>query len=189
MEGVSQEAIGLAGHLGLNRLTVLWDDNNITIDGPVSLSSSTDQIARFKACNWNTIAIDGHDRNAVADALRKAKASDKPTLIACKTTIGKGAPTKAGLNKAHGSPLGDEEIAGTRKARGWDHAPFEIPDNVYAEWAKPAEAGAAAHIEWTKRLENNYSLFRPVHGLYGLLPSVGSFGFPNGYSNHLCCDP
>ena len=155
MEGVSQEAIGLAGHLGLNRLTVLWDDNNITIDGPVSLSSSTDQIARFKACNWNTIAIDGHDRNAVADALRKAKASDKPTLIACKTTIGKGAPTKAGLNKAHGSPLGDEEIAGTRKARGWDHAPFEIPDNVYAEWAKPAEAGAAAHIEWTKRLENN----------------------------------
>ncbi len=153
MEGVSQEAIGLAGHLGLNRLIVLWDDNNITIDGPVTLSSSTDQIARFKAAKWNTIAIDGHDRGAVAAALRKAKASDKPTLIACKTTIGKGAPTKAGLNKAHGSPLGDEEIAGTRKARGWDHAPFEIPDHVYADWAKPAAAGTQAHADWKMRLK------------------------------------
>ncbi|GGX59450.1 transketolase [Litorimonas cladophorae] len=152
MEGVSQEAIGLAGHLGLNRLTVLWDDNNITIDGPVSLSSSTDQIARFKAANWKTIAVDGHDRDAVADALRQAKSSDKPTLIACKTTIGKGAPTKAGLNKAHGSPLGDEEIAGTRAARGWSHAPFEIPDHVYAEWAKPGKAGAEEHSKWAKRL-------------------------------------
>ena len=153
MEGVSQEAIGLAGHLGLNRLIVLWDDNNITIDGPVTLSSSTDQIARFKAAKWNTIAIDGHDRGAVAAALRKAKASDKPTLIACKTTIGKGAPTKAGLNKAHGSPLGDEEIAGTRKARGWDHAPFEIPDHVYADWAKPAATGTQAHADWKMRLK------------------------------------
>ena len=155
MEGISQEAIGLAGHLGLNRLTVLWDDNNITIDGPVSLSSSTDQIARFKASKWNTIAIDGHDRDAVADALRQAKASDKPTLIACKTTIGKGAPTKAGLNKAHGAPLGDEEIAGTRKARGWSHAPFEIPNHVYADWAKPANAGTQAHADWTKRVKAN----------------------------------
>ena len=152
MEGISQEAIGLAGHLGLNRLIVLWDDNNITIDGPVALSSSTDQIARFKSANWNTIAIDGHDREAVAAALTKAKASDKPTLIACKTTIGKGAPTKAGLNKAHGSPLGDEEIAGTRKSRGWDHAPFEIPDHVYSDWAKPADAGTQAHSDWKKRL-------------------------------------
>lgn len=153
MEGISQEAIGLAGHLGLNRLIVLWDDNNITIDGPVSLSSSTDQIARFKASNWNTIAVDGHDRVAVADALRQAKLSDKPTLIACKTTIGKGAPTKAGLNKAHGAPLGDEEIAGTRAARGWSHVPFEIPDSVYADWAKPAEAGAKAHADWAARVE------------------------------------
>jgi len=142
MEGVSQEAIGLAGHLALNRLIVLWDDNNITIDGPVSLSSSTDQIARFKAANWNAIAIDGHDREAVAKALTEAKASDKPTLIACKTTIGKGAPTKAGLNKAHGSPLGDEEIAGTREARGWSYPPFEIPDHVYSDWSKPGEIGA-----------------------------------------------
>ena len=155
MEGISQEAIGLAGHLRLNRLIVLWDDNEITIDGAVSLSSSTDQIARFKAAQWNTIAIDGHDRDAVADALRKAKASDKPTLIACKTTIGKGAPTKAGLNKAHGAPLGDEEIAGTRAARGWNHAPFEIPRSVYADWAKPAKAGAESHAGWAERLKSN----------------------------------
>ena len=91
----------------------------------------------------------------MAEALRKAKASDKPTLIACKTTIGKGAPTKAGLNKAHGSPLGDEEIAGTRKARGWDHAPFEIPDHVYADWAKPAAAGTKAHADWADRLKSH----------------------------------
>ena len=155
MEGISQEAIGLAGHLGLGRLIVLWDDNNITIDGPVGLSSSTDQIARFKAANWDTFAIDGHDRDAVAEALRQAKVSDKPCLIACKTTIGKGAPTKAGLNKAHGSPLGDEEIAGTRAARGWTHAPFEIPDSVYADWAKPGAAGARAHADWAVRLGSN----------------------------------
>jgi len=155
MEGISQEAIGLAGHLGLNRLIVLWDDNNITIDGPVSLSSSTNQVARFEAANWNTIAIDGHDRDAVAAALSQAKTSDKPTLIACKTTIGKGAPTKAGLNKAHGSPLGDEEIAGTREARGWSYAPFEIPDHVYSDWAKPGAAGSRAHANWSERLKNN----------------------------------
>jgi len=153
MEGISQEAIGLAGHLGLNRLIVLWDDNNITIDGPVSISSTTDQIARFKASNWNTIAVNGHDRAQVAEALRRAKTSEKPTLIACKTTIGKGAPTKAGLNKAHGSPLGDEEIAGTRAARGWTHAPFEVPQSVYDDWAKPAEAGGKAHQAWKARLE------------------------------------
>lgn len=153
MEGISQEAIGLAGHLGLNRLIVLWDDNDITIDGPVSLSSSTDQVARFKACNWNVISVDGHDRDQVAAALRKAKASDKPTMIACKTTIGKGAPTKAGLNKAHGSPLGDEEIAGTRTARGWDHPAFEVPQSVYDDWAKPGQSGAAEHAAWAKRLK------------------------------------
>ena len=155
MEGISQEAIGLAGHLGLNRLIVLWDDNNITIDGPVSISSTTDQIARFKASNWNAIAVDGHDRGQVAEALRQAKSSDKPTLIACKTTIGKGAPTKAGLNKAHGSPLGDEEIAGTRAARGWDHAPFEVPQSVYDDWAKPAQAGGTAHADWKTRLKEH----------------------------------
>lgn len=152
MEGISQEAISLAGHLSLNNLTVLWDDNNITIDGPVSLSDSTNQKKRFEASGWKVIEIDGHNPQQVASALRRAKTSDKPTMIACKTTIGKGAPTKAGLNKAHGSPLGDEEIAGVRKAIGWDHGPFEIPDSVYKLWKRPARRGRKDHREWAERL-------------------------------------
>ena len=152
MEGISQEAISLAGHLALNKLIVLWDDNNITIDGAVSLSDSTNQKKRFEACGWKVIEIDGHNPQQVASALRRAKKSDKPTMIACKTTIGKGAPTKAGLNKAHGSPLGDEEIDGVRKAIGWSHAPFEIPDEVYKLWKRPGRRGRKAHREWKDRL-------------------------------------
>ncbi len=152
MEGISQEAISLAGHLALNRLTVLWDDNNITIDGPVSLSDSTNQKKRFEASGWKVIEIDGHNPQQVASALRRAKKSDKPTLIACKTTIGKGAPTRAGTSKAHGAPLGDEEIAGTRAARGWDHGPFEVPDSVYKLWKRPGRKGRKAHREWKERL-------------------------------------
>lgn len=155
MEGISQEAIGLAGHLGLNKLTVLWDDNSITIDGPVSLSDSTNQKKRFEASGWKVIEIDGHNPQQVASALRRAKKSDRPTMIACKTTIGKGAPTKAGLNKAHGSPLGDEEIAGVRAAIGWDSAPFEIPDNVYKLWKRPARRGRKDHREWAERLSGS----------------------------------
>ncbi|MGJ8564896.1 MAG: transketolase [Alphaproteobacteria bacterium] len=153
MEGISQEAIGLAGHLKLNRLIVLWDDNNITIDGAVSLSDSTDQLKRFQASGWKTIAVDGHDPRKVANALRAAKKSDKPTLIACKTTIGKGAPTKAGTSGVHGAPLGAEEISGVRKALGWDHAPFEVPDDVYAMWKRPGRRGAKEQREWTERLK------------------------------------
>jgi transketolase len=153
MEGISQEAISLAGHLALNKLIVLWDDNNITIDGPVSLSDSTSQKKRFEASGWKVIEIDGHNVNQVASALRRAQKSDKPTLIACKTTIGKGAPTKAGSNKAHGSPLGEEEIAGTRKAIGWNHPPFEIPDEIYKLWKRPARKGRKAHREWKERLK------------------------------------
>lgn len=155
MEGISQEAISLAGHLALNRLIVLWDDNNITIDGPVSLSDSTDQKKRFEASGWKVIKVDGHNPQQVASALRRAKKSDKPTLIACKTTIGKGAPTKAGLNKAHGSPLGDEEIQGTRAARGWDHPSFEIPDHVYKLWKRPGRKGRKAKREWEARLKQS----------------------------------
>src|SRR5690606_10330486 len=120
MEGISQEAISLAGHLKLNRLIVIWDDNDITIDGSISLSDSTDQRARFAASGWNTLAIDGHDREAIATAIETAKRSDRPTLIAARTTIGFGAPTKAGTSKVHGSPLGAEELAGARKALGWE---------------------------------------------------------------------
>ncbi|RVA70907.1 transketolase family protein, partial [Mesorhizobium sp. M7A.F.Ca.CA.001.11.2.1] len=115
MEGVSQEAIALAGHLKLNKLIVFWDNNNISIDGPVSLADNTDQVARFQASGWNASHIDGTDPEAIAYAIEAARHSDKPTMIACKTTIGFGAPTKAGTNKAHGSPLGADEIAGARK--------------------------------------------------------------------------
>lgn len=152
MEGISQEAISLAGHLGLNRLTVLWDDNNITIDGAVDISDSTDQFKRFQASGWKTIAVDGHDPRKVANALRAAKKSDKPTLIACKTVIAKGAPTKAGTSKAHGAPLGPEEIAGTKKALGWDYGAFEVPEDVYALWKRPGRRGAKEQKAWKERL-------------------------------------
>lgn len=155
MEGISQEAISLAGHLKLNRLTVLWDDNNITIDGPVSLSDSTNQKERFEASGWKVIEIDGHDRNQVENALSEAQKSDKPTMIACKTAIGKGAPNKEGTNKAHGAPLGDDEIAATRDARGWSHPAFEIPESVYDLWKRPGQEGQKAHKEWQVRLKNS----------------------------------
>jgi transketolase len=122
MEGISQEALSLAGHLKLSKLIVLWDDNGISIDGKVSLSDSTDQQARFEASGWETLSIDGHDPDAIASAIERAQSSDRPTLIACRTTIGFGAPTKAGTSKAHGSPLGAEEIAGAREALGWTRA-------------------------------------------------------------------
>ena len=155
MEGISQEAIGLAGHLKLNRLIVLWDDNNISIDGPIDISDSTDQIARFKASGWKTISVDGHNPKKVAAALRAAKKSDKPTLIACKTTIAKGAPTKAGTSKAHGSPLGDEEIAGVRDAIGWPYGPFEVPEDVYKLWKRPGRKGLRENKAWKARLADN----------------------------------
>jgi transketolase len=152
MEGISQEAISLAGHLALNKLIVLWDDNNITIDGPVDLSDSTVQKKRFEASGWKVIEVDGHNPQQVSRALRRAQTSDKPTLIACNTVIGKGAPTKAGLNKAHGSPLGDEEIEGVRKAIEWPHAPFDVPDDVYKLWKRPGRRGRKAHKAWKARL-------------------------------------
>lgn len=152
MEGISQEAISLAGHLKLNKLIVMWDDNNITIDGSVDISDSTNQKKRFEACGWRYIAVDGHNPRQVANALRRAQKSDIPTLIACKTTIGKGAPTKSGTSKIHGAPLGDEEIAGTRKSLGWDHAPFEVPEDIYKMWKRPGRKGRAAQKAWKARL-------------------------------------
>ena len=152
MEGISQEAISLAGHLKLNRLIVLWDDNNISIDGPISLTDSTNQCARFEASGWNTIKVDGHDQDAIAKAIEFAKASDKPTMIACKTTIGFGSPNKAGSSKAHGSPLGAEEIAATRKALGWEFEPFVVPQDVLDAWRLAGLNAAKKRIEWEKRL-------------------------------------
>ena len=135
MEGISQEAISLAGHLKLNKLVVIWDNNNITIDGRVSNADSTDQIARFKAVQWNTIEIDGHDQAAVEKALLAAKKSDKPTLIAAKTTIGFGAPKKAGTEKVHGAPLGAEELAGAKAALGITY-PVRDPDSNVGRLAR-----------------------------------------------------
>lgn len=151
MEGISQEAISLAGHLKLNKLIVFWDNNDITIDGRVSLSDSTDQIARFTASGWNTIAVDGHNQDEIAKAIEQAKASDKPTMIACKTIIGFGSPHKADSSKSHGSPLGAEEIAETRKALGWTAAPFEVPADVLDAWRIAGLNAAKKRQEWEKR--------------------------------------
>ena len=152
MEGISQEAISLAGHLCLDRLTVLWDDNGISIDGKVSLSDSTDQRARFAASGWETIEIDGHDPVAIDEALNAAKKSLRPVLIACKTHIGFGAPKKQDTAAAHGSPLGPEEIAATRAAYGWTHGPFEIPADIRDAWAAVGRRGAGARAEWDAKL-------------------------------------
>ncbi len=153
MEGVSQEAIGLAGRLKLNRLTVLWDDNSITIDGAVSLSDSTDQLARFKASGWAVRAIDGHDQGQIRRALKWATKQDKPTLIACKTKIGRGAATMEGSHKTHGAALGAAEIAATRLGLSWDHEPFDIPEDVAKAWKAVGRRGAKARKAWEQRLE------------------------------------
>jgi transketolase len=152
MEGVSQEAIALAGHLKLGKLIVLFDDNGISIDGKLSLTDSTDQVARVKASGWNAMRIDGHDPQAITQAITQAQKSDRPTLIAAHTTIGYGAPKKAGTEQAHGSPLGAEEIKGAREKLGWDYPPFEIPDDIRAAWRKAGERARGARADWSKRL-------------------------------------
>ncbi len=151
MEGISQEAIALAGHLKLNRLIVLFDDNGISIDGALSLSDSVDQVKRFEAAGWYASRIDGHDAKAIAAALTKAQSSGRPVLIACKTTIGFGAPNKAGKASAHGSPLGADEIKGAREKLGWTHPPFEIPANILSAWRVAGQRSKATHAEWSKR--------------------------------------
>ncbi|MFG1412414.1 transketolase [Xanthobacter sp. VTT E-85241] len=152
MEGISQEAIDLAGHMKLSKLIVMWDDNRISIDGATSISGSTDQLARFAASNWATTRVDGHDPVAIRAALEAAKTSDRPTLIACRTVIGFGSPAKAGSEKAHGSPLGAAEIAATRAALGWEAGPFEIPDDARAAWAEAAARSTSARSAWAERL-------------------------------------
>ncbi|HEY0292922.1 MAG TPA: transketolase [Hansschlegelia sp.] len=151
MEGISQEAIAIAGHYKLNKLVFLYDDNGISIDGHTTLSDSVDQIARFKACGWNAVHVDGHDADAVEAAIKATEGSDKPTLIACKTTIGFGAPKKAGTEKAHGSPLGAEEIEGARKALGWEYPPFVIPDDIKHAWEEAGTRGSGQRKEWETR--------------------------------------
>ncbi|VDS08346.1 Transketolase 1 [Paracoccus haematequi] len=155
MEGISHEAIDLAGHLRLGRLIVLWDDNGITIDGATDLSTSTDQKARFAAAGWHVQAVDGHDRDAVAAAIQAAQGDDRPSMIACKTIIGFGAPNKQGGHDVHGAPLGADEIAAARAHLDWPHDPFTLPEDVTAAWAAIAARGAQARADWAARLETS----------------------------------
>ncbi|MGH6824105.1 transketolase [Methyloceanibacter sp.] len=157
MEGISQEAISLAGHLKLGRLIVLFDDNQISIDGPTSLSVSDDQIERFSASGWHTAKVDGHDPQAVALAIENARAAtDRPSLIACRTIIGYGAPKKQGTAATHGSPLGEDEVKAARERLGWRHAPFEMPKPILASWRAAGSRHAEAYERWqtaAKRLD------------------------------------
>lgn len=155
MEGISEEAISLAGLWKLNKLIVFWDNNNITIDGTVDKSNGTDQIARFKAVGWNTIGINGHNYEEIATAIEKAQKSDKPTLIACKTVIGCGAPNKCGTPKVHGSPLGEEELTAMKQQLGWTYAPFEMPAEVIAAWRAAAQKSAVLYDNWQKAAAQN----------------------------------
>ncbi len=152
MEGVSHEAIDMAGHLGLNKLIVLWDNNEITIDGKTSVATSMDQMERFDAAGWNTIEVDGHDADQIDAAIAAAKESDRPTFISCKTVIGFGAPNKQGTEATHGAPLGEEEIAATREKLGWPHAPFEIPQDILDAWRAYGARGKEAREAWEARL-------------------------------------
>ncbi|MDX5360705.1 MAG: transketolase, partial [Alphaproteobacteria bacterium] len=152
MEGVSHEAIGLAGHLKLGKLIVLFDDNQISIDGPTKLAVTGDMLARFEAAGWETDEVDGHDPEAVAAAIARARTSPLPSLIACKTVIGYGAPNKKGTAGVHGSPLGADEIAAARKELNWPYPPFEIPEEIRATWTAIGAKGAAGRKAWEDRL-------------------------------------
>ena len=151
MEGISQEAISLAGHLRLDRLIVLYDSNDISIDGPTSLAFSDDVCARFESAGWQTQQVDGHDPEAIAAAIAATKAEPRPSMIECRTVIGYGAPTKAGTAASHGAPLGADETAGTRESLGWPHAPFAVPDAVLAAWRAVGERGRDAREAWEAR--------------------------------------
>ncbi|MEP1605782.1 MAG: thiamine pyrophosphate-dependent enzyme, partial [Marinomonas sp.] len=153
MEGINHEAIGLAGHHKLGRMNVLWDDNAITIDGSTDLSTSEDIKARYVATGWHVTECDGHDFADIKRAMDEAVASERPSLIACKTVIGKGSPNKQGTSATHGAPLGDDEIAAARAELGWAHDPFVVPDDVAANWRATGDAGRAASRDWQARLD------------------------------------
>ena len=152
MEGISHEAASLAGHLRLNKLIVLFDDNGISIDGPTDLSVSDDQLARFKAYGWETEGVDGHKPEAISEAIKRAKNSTRPSLIACRTTIGYGAPNKQGTSGIHGAAMGADEIAATRLTLGWNSPPFEIPEDILAAWRASGRRGVRDQEAWDERL-------------------------------------
>jgi transketolase len=164
MEGISQEAISIAGHLKLKNLIVLWDDNEISIDGPTSLTTSDNQLKRFEASNWHVQAIDGHDPKAIRQAIVNARESEKPSLIACKTTIGYGAPTKAGSKDCHGSPLGKTEIEGARAKLGWPHEAFDVPADILNAWRAAGSKGKKTFDAWNKKTGGNAEFERLMSG-------------------------
>jgi transketolase len=175
MEGINHEAIGLAGHLKLGRLNVLWDDNRITIDGATSLSTSEDVAARYVAAGWHVETCDGHDFADIERALGAAAADERPSLVACRTLIGKGSPNKQGTNGVHGSPLGKDEIAAVRETIGWTSAPFEIPADILANWRATGVAGRDLHAAWTVRLAASPHAAQFTAQMAGDLPPTDGF--------------
>jgi transketolase len=171
MEGISHEAIDFAGHLALERLIVLWDDNRISIDGATALSTSTDQLARFQSCGWQIESVDGHEPEQIAAAIGRAKAADRPSLIACRTVIGYGAPNKAGSETAHGAPLGQAEVAAARIRLGWSAPPFVIPEPVKTAWRRAGERGRIERVAWRDRLANSHHRHAFLQSMSAYLPS------------------
>ena len=171
MEGINHEAIGLAGHLKLGRMIVLWDDNKITIDGSTDLSTSEDVLGRYAATGWHTVACDGHDIADIHRALDEAVADDRPSLVACRTVIGKGAPNKAGTHKVHGAALGADEVAATRVALGWDSPAFVVPEDIAADWRATGERGKQARGEWQQRLASDSNRHEFTRRMEGRLPT------------------
>ncbi len=172
MEGINHEAIGLAGHLKLGRMVVLWDDNGITIDGKTDISTSEDIRARYEATGWHVVDCDGHDFASIEKAIDAAVADDRPSLVACKTVIGKGAPNKQGTSATHGAPLGPDEIAAARAELGWDYDPFVVPDDILADWRSTGEAGKAAHAEWKDRSAKASNIDEFTRRMSGKLPQT-----------------
>ena len=171
MEGISHETASLAGHLKLSRLTLLFDDNGISIDGPTSLTVSDDQGARFTALGWHVQRINGHDPEAVANAIKVANGDPRPSMIACQTTIGYGSPTKQGTSAAHGAPLGEDEIAAARLALNWHHPPFIIPEHILYRWRQIGKRGDTARQAWQTRLEDSDRRAVFENAIAGLLPT------------------
>ncbi|RPF70490.1 transketolase [Aurantiacibacter spongiae] len=187
MEGINHEAIGLAGHLSLGRLNVLWDDNRITIDGPTDLSTSEDIKARYAATGWHVTECDGHDPVDIRRALDEAKAElQRPSLVACRTVIGKGAPTMAGTSKVHGAALGEDEVAAARKSLGWTHDPFVIPDDILEDWRASTSRGASARSDWDDRLAGSSRKAEFERRMAGDLPAKFSL---SDYAQSLMKNP
>ena len=186
MEGVNHEAAGLAGHLGLGRLNVLWDDNHITIDGGTDLSTSEDIEARYRAYGWHVVRCDGLDADSVRTALDEAVADPRPSLIACRTIIGFGAPHKQGTSATHGSALGAEEVAAARVELGWDYPPFEIPDEIGAAWRELGKREQGTHADWTQRLQTSEQAGEFMRRMSGELPADFSL---SSYLDGLIANP